>query len=129
MNNIKCMFRVFDRKRKCYRSKDEDWTINQNGELLFNGKLVDQEDFFIDQSTNEFDTDGNLIFEGDIVEVSGFKDTKVAEGFKARLEVMEGMPIMVDADKDILLHIGLTPDWAIKVVGQEAMENFGGVSK
>lgn len=129
MNSIKSKFRVFDRKEKCYRSKDEEWTINQNGELLFNGKLVDQEEFFIDQSTDEFDTDGNLIYEGDIVEVSGFKDTKVVEGFKARLEVMKGMPIMVDADKDILLHIGMTPNWAIKVVGQEVLENLEGVSK
>ena len=46
MNNIKSRFRVFDLNEKCYRSRDEDWCINQNGELLFNGKPVKQEDFF-----------------------------------------------------------------------------------
>lgn len=124
MNNIKSRFRVFDLNEKCYRSRDEDWCINQNGELLFNGKPVKQEDFFIDQSTDEFDADDNLIYEGDIVEVSGFKDTKVVEGYKERLRVMEGCPIMVSSDTDTLLRIGVTPSWAIKVVGQEAIEDL-----
>lgn len=124
MNNIKARFRVFDLNEKCYRSRDEDWCINQNGELLFNGKPVKQEDFFVDQSTDEFDADDNLIYEGDIVEVSGFKDTKVVEGYKERLRVMEGCPIMVSSETDTLLHIGVTPSWAIKVVGQEAIEDL-----
>lgn len=124
MNNTKARFRVFDLNEKCYRSRDEDWCINQNGELLFNGKPVKQEDFFVDQSTDEFDADDNLIYEGDIVEVSGFKDTKVVEGYKERLRVMEGCPIMVSSDTDTLLRIGVTPSWAIKVVGQEAIEDL-----
>lgn len=124
MNNIKSRFRVFDLNEKCYRSRDEDWCINQNGELLFNGKPVKQEDFFIDQSTDEFDADDNLIYEGDIVEVSGFKDTKVVEGYKERLRVMEGCPIMASSETDTLLRIGVTPSWAIKVVGQEAIDDL-----